>query len=87
MAKKLHNLNQTVAPSRCGRPPYKPAIDARCQVFLLTLLGFHQRDIAQALRVDRKTLRKHFRVELDLSAGARRAKMLSQPGENETFLT
>jgi hypothetical protein len=44
---------------------FKPTDDQRRQVLMMTGFGILQEDIAIALRIDKKTLYKHFRRELD----------------------
>jgi DNA-binding CsgD family transcriptional regulator len=51
-----------------GRKPYKPTDDDRKMVRRLGIRGLPQADIARLLRISPKTLRKHFRDELDLAA-------------------
>ncbi len=51
-----------------GRPAYKPTDDDRNQVETFSAVGISQEQICQVLDIDFKTLRKHFRKELDSSA-------------------
>jgi hypothetical protein len=51
-----------------GRPPYLPSDEDRGKVSLMNSLGIPQSQIALLLGIAPKTLRKHFRKELDLSA-------------------
>ena len=51
-----------------GRPPYAPSDEDRAKVSLMNSLGIQQSQIALLLDIAPKTLRKHFRKELDLSA-------------------
>jgi hypothetical protein len=53
---------------RRGKPPYQPTEQTRRQVTTMTGLGIIQDDIARWLEIDDKTLRKHFRRELDTGA-------------------
>ncbi|MBR0648731.1 hypothetical protein GXW78_03600 [Roseomonas terrae] len=48
--------------------PYVPTDDQRRTVRAMAGFGIPQTDIATYLRVDAKTLRKHFRDELDLGS-------------------
>ena len=45
---------------------YRPTDDQRRQVLTMTGFGLRQEDIATALQIDKKTLHKHFRRELDM---------------------
>ena len=49
-----------------GRPPYQPTPDQRRQVEMMAAYGIKHEDIAGVLGIDRNTLAKHFRAELDL---------------------
>lgn len=48
-----------------ARPPYEPTEEARAQVEALAGYGIRQDEIARFLDIDPKTLRKHYRDELD----------------------
>lgn len=48
-----------------GRPPYEPSEKDRHQVEAWAAVGTPQEDIAKLLDIDPKTLRKHYRRELD----------------------
>src|SRR5690349_18610154 len=48
-----------------GRPPHKPEPAVRRQVAAMAGYGVREVDIAQVLEIDAKTLRKHYREELD----------------------
>src|SRR5579862_4150777 len=50
-----------------GRPPHQPDKKSRALVETLSLTE-KQEDIARVLGIDEKTLRKHYREELDLAA-------------------
>ena len=50
-----------------GRPEHEPTALTRQTVQLHTTVGTTQTAIAQILGIDEKTLRKHYRDELDLS--------------------
>jgi hypothetical protein len=51
-----------------GRPSYNPSDKDRSMVKTMTGYGIPQLDIARILKIDLKTLRKHFRDELDIGA-------------------
>lgn len=51
-----------------GRPPHEPTQDKRELVKLHATIGTRQDVIADILGIDDKTLRKHYREELDQSA-------------------
>lgn len=51
-----------------GRPPFKVTGDMKAKVVELAKLGLPQDQIAYALRITTKTLRKHFHEELYDSA-------------------
>jgi hypothetical protein len=60
---------------------YKPTDDQRRAVLTMTGFGLKQEEIATSLEIDRKTLTKHFRRELDtgmIEANVRVAKALYQ---------
>jgi hypothetical protein len=60
---------------------YQPTDDIRRQVLTMTGFGIKQEDIATSLQIDKKTLHKHFRRELDtgmIEANVRVAKALYQ---------
>ena len=48
-----------------GRPAHKPDPTSRRQVEAMTAYGVPETDIATVIGVDPKTLRKHYRSELD----------------------
>jgi hypothetical protein len=50
-----------------GRPSYQPDDTARRQVEAMAGYGVPEADIARVLGIDPKTLRKHYRNELDLA--------------------
>jgi hypothetical protein len=50
-----------------GRPSYKPDETSRRQVQAMAGYGVPEADIARVLDIDPKTLRKHYRSELDLA--------------------
>jgi hypothetical protein len=51
-----------------SRPPFKPTQENFQMVEVLTYAGWHQTRIAQVIGIDPKTLRKHFRDQLDHGA-------------------
>lgn len=50
-----------------SRRPHQPTRATRDTVQMHTLVGTAQGDVARVLGIDEKTLRKHYRDELDLS--------------------
>lgn len=50
-----------------GRPPHEPTAEGRELVKLHATVGTRQEMIADILGIDEKTLRKHYRAELDHS--------------------
>jgi len=51
-----------------GRPAHQPDPAGRRQVEAMSAYGIPEADIARVLGIDAKTLRKHYRDELDLGA-------------------
>ena len=51
-----------------ARPPHQPDPSHRKQVEAMAAYGIPESDIARVLGIDPKTLRKHYRDELDLGA-------------------
>lgn len=51
--------------SNPGLPEHEPTLLTRTKVEAFNCAGFSQTDIANYLDIDEKTLRKHYRVELD----------------------
>lgn len=49
-------------------PKYKPTAEQRRQVKVMAGFGIPQADIANLIECDTKTLRKHYRRELDIGA-------------------
>lgn len=60
--------NQEDEKPRNGRPPHEPTKVMRETVKLHSLVGTPQEMIADLLKIDSRTLRKHYREELDHSA-------------------
>lgn len=48
-----------------GRPPHEPDEVTRASVEAMAGCGIPEADIAKVIRIDPKTLRKHYRDELD----------------------
>ena len=48
-----------------GRPSYEPSLKDRANVRAMAGFGIPEVDIAKVISIDPKTLRKHFRIELD----------------------
>ena len=48
-----------------GRPAFAPSAEQRKQVETMAGYGIPEEDIALVLGIDPKTLRKHFRLELE----------------------
>jgi hypothetical protein len=47
------------------RHPFRPTDEQRRQILTMTGFGIRQDEMATALQIDKKTLQKHFRRELD----------------------
>jgi DNA-binding XRE family transcriptional regulator len=62
---ETESLPVVVTKKRIGKPPYEPGPEQRNLVAIASASGMKQEDIAKALGIDKKTLRKHFREELD----------------------
>jgi hypothetical protein len=58
-----------------GRRAHRPDDRGRRQVEALAAYGVPERDIARVVGIDPKTLRKHYRDELDLGATKAAAKV------------
>lgn len=58
-----------------GRPTYEPTEKDRRWVEMTAACGIIETDIAQVIGIDPKTLRKHFREELDTAAIKANAKV------------
>lgn len=52
---------------RRTKPPHEPTKAQRDTVSMHTLVGTPQSDVARIIGIDEKTLRKHYRDELDLA--------------------
>ena len=51
-----------------GRRAHKPSVGTRRQVEAMAAYGVPETDIARVVAIDPKTLRKHYRDELDTGA-------------------
>lgn len=60
---------------RRTKPPHEPTKALRDTVAMHTLVGTPQSDVARVLGIDEKTLRKHYRDELDLAKARANAKV------------
>ena len=58
-----------------SRPPHSPTEKTRAEVSALTSFGITQDEISTYLDIDLKTLRKHYRRELDTGATKANAAM------------
>lgn len=58
-----------------ARPEYKPTDKDRATVQTMAAYGIPQADIAAVVNCDLKTLRKHFRAELDTAAAQANARV------------
>lgn len=58
-----------------ARPEYKPTDKDRSTVQMMAAYGIPQADIAAVVDCDLKTLRKHFRAELDTAAAQANARV------------
>ena len=59
-----------------ARPPFQPTEQNQKQVKTMAALGFRHDDIATIIGITPKTLRKHFRNELDCGAIEANARVL-----------
>jgi hypothetical protein len=60
-----------------GPPPHTPDKRSRRLVEMLNMLNFHQSTIGKVLGCNDKTLRKHYRYELDVAYAELGAKMMN----------
>jgi hypothetical protein len=58
-----------------GRPAFAPSAEQRKEVEIMARYGIPEDDIALVLGIDAKTLRKHFRFELDVAFVKANAKV------------
>lgn len=68
-----------------GRPAHEPTEKSRAEVTAFAMVGTPQDDIAKYIGIDRKTLTKHYRRELDtamIMANAQVGKSLFQQAKN-----
>jgi len=69
-----------------GRPAHKPNTHSRRQVEAMAGFGIPEADVARVLAIDPKTLRRHYRTELDtghVRANARVAESLYRKATGE----
>jgi len=69
-----------------GRPAHKPNTQSRRQVEAMAGFGIPEADVARVLSIDPKTLRRHYRRELDtghVRANARVAENLYRKATGE----
>ncbi|MES0386051.1 MAG: hypothetical protein ABUJ98_15890 [Hyphomicrobium sp.] len=69
-------------PKQTGRPTYKPTDEQRRTVKAMTGYGIKQCDIAVAMDIDEKTLRKHYRREMDIGATMATSKVAESLYQN-----
>lgn len=60
---------------RRTKPPHEPTKATRDTVQMHTLVGTTQADVARVIGIDEKTLRKHYRDEIDLAKARANAKV------------
>jgi hypothetical protein len=58
-----------------GRPAFTPSAEQRKEVEIMARYGIPEDDIAIVVGIDAKTLRKHFRIELDVAFVKANAKV------------
>ena len=70
-------MTEETQPNEAGRPPFEPTADERKLVEQMAAVGIPQESISLLVRdgIDEKTLRKHFRRELDTGAPKANAKV------------
>jgi hypothetical protein len=61
--------------SKTGRPAHEPTDATRQTVQMHTMVGTPQEIVADVLGIDSKTLRKHYRAELDMSKAKANAQV------------
>ncbi|MEY9781119.1 RNA polymerase subunit sigma-70 [Sinorhizobium fredii] len=59
-----------------GRPPHHPTVTSRRLVELLAAEAIPQPQICRVLKIDPKTLRRHYRAELDRGAAKVEAELV-----------
>jgi hypothetical protein len=67
-----------------GLPPHVPTDETRAQVAALTSFGIQQDQIALYLEIDKKTLAKYYRRELDIGVMHANAKVAARLFETAT---
>ena len=60
-----------------GKPAHVPTKESRNQVEAMVSFGIPQQEIADVLEIDKKTLYKYYRRELDTAAAKANAKVAS----------
>ena len=71
-----------------ANPPHAPTVESRAQVSALYSYGITQEEIARFLNIDPKTLRLHYREELDsahVKANAKVGQFLFQNASGQTL--
>jgi hypothetical protein len=71
---KMPEFAKSDQPSKGGRPPFNPTAKQRDQVALLAAGGIPQPAIAAMLGCCERTLRNHFRAELEMGRFVKRAE-------------
>lgn len=77
-----------MADKRKTKPPHAPTPESRAQVSALYSYGITQEEIARFLNIDPKTLRLHYRDELDsahIKANAKVGQFLFQNASGQTL--
>jgi len=77
-----------MADKRKTKPPHAPTPESRAQVSALYSYGIPQEEIARFLNIDPKTLRLHYRDELDsahVKANAAVGRFLYQNASGQTL--
>lgn len=85
MARKVIPADKRAGKNKGGRPSHKPDDASRRSVQAMAGYGILEIDIAKVVGIDPKTLRKHYRDELDtghIRANARVAESLYQQAIN-----
>lgn len=85
MARKVIPVDKRAGKNKGGRPSHKPDDASRRSVQAMAGYGILEIDIAKVVGIDPKTLRKHYRDELDtghIRANARVAESLYQQAIN-----
>lgn len=64
------------------KPPHQPTDANRKTVDMMIAVGIPQEDVAAVIGIDAKTLRKHYREELDTAASKANTKVAGQLFKN-----